>query len=318
MSKKHILIVDGNSIAHANHNATVLSVNGMQVQAIFGVLKSLRALLQATPGEKQLLVLWDGKAQFRLDMYAEYKGNREAMTPEQVTSKAAFKAQTPFIEKALSLLGVRQMRSPLLEADDLAGHLVPKLSAAGTQVTMVTGDKDWIQLVDENVTWFDPIRNRKVTPANFLEFTGHFNANSFVQGKALEGDDSDNIDGIVGMGPKTAALFLAQWKDVENFFAAIERKEYTPAVRKSKKATSKHPEELLYSPEGYALFKRNVQLMDFKLSRKPEPGEVISTQTPADPAKFEHFCQRLAFASILREYTMFLKAFGITNTPATA
>ena len=149
MSKKHILIVDGNSIAHANHNATVLTVNGMQVQAIFGVLKSLRALLQATPGEKQLLVLWDGKAQFRLDQFPEYKGNRTAMDEKQAAHKAAFKAQTPFIEKALSLLGVRQMRSPLLEADDLAGHLVPKLSAAGTQVTMVTGDKDLLALAPQ-------------------------------------------------------------------------------------------------------------------------------------------------------------------------
>jgi 5'-3' exonuclease len=306
---KHILLVDGNSIAHANHNGTKLTVGGMQVQAIFGTLKSLHALLKTTPGQKELLVLWDGKAQFRLDLFPEYKGNRKALDEEQAADKAAFKRQTPFIEKSLELLGVRQMRSPLLEADDLAGHLIPRLVAQGRSVTMVSGDKDWLQMVGENVTWFDPIRDRKCDTDNFLDFTGYFSPESFVHGKALQGDSSDNVPGIPWMGEKGAQVFMAQWKDVSSFFAAVDSGTHTPKVS-GPKATRVHPETFLASPEGRAVFERNVKLMDWSLSRKPGAGELIINPGAFSPEKFEALCQRLAFASILRELNMILKTFN--------
>ena len=305
MAGKHIILVDGNSIAHANHNGAKLTVGGMQVQAIFGVLKSLRALMQTTSGDKQLIILWDGKAQFRLDLYPEYKGNRAAMTVEEELHNEARKKQMPFLEKALSLLGVRQLRSPLLEADDLAGHLVPMFVAAGHQVTMVSGDKDWLQMVGTGVSWFDPIRNRRCDESNFLEFTGYYNTRAFVQGKALQGDGSDNINGVGGIGKDGAPVFLAKWKSVENFFQAVdEGKAGKLGVVHTRFAT----------PAGRALFERNMKLMDWSQSRKPAKGEVIVTQAVVDVPRFEAFCERLAFASILREFTMFLKAFNITYT----
>lgn len=316
MAKKHILLVDGNSIAHANHNANTLTVGGVQVQAIFGVLKSLRHLLQETPGDKQVIVLWDGRAEWRLALYPEYKGNRAPLDAKQAAHKEAFKRQTPFIEKALSLLGVRQFRSPLLEADDLAGQMAPRFAAQGHQVTLVSGDQDWLQLVDEGVSWFDPIRNRRVDHWNFLEKTGYYNTRAFVHGKALQGDSSDNVTGIPGLGEKGAALFLAQWKDVNLFFKAVDEGTHTPKARASKTATSLHPEQILASPEGRALFERNVKLMDLRESRKPEPGELIALPAVANVSGFTHLCERLAFASILRELNTFLRAFNITPPPA--
>lgn len=313
MAKKHVFVVDGNSLAHANHNGTTLTVGGMQVQAIFGMLKSISALMRDAPGDnKELLILWDGKAQFRIDLYPEYKGNREALDPEAAAHKEAFKRQTPFIEKAFELLGVKQLRSPLLEADDLAGYLVPMLVAQGHQVTIVSGDRDWLQLVSEDVTWFDPIRGRRVDPSNFLEFTGYYTVESYVQGKALQGDNSDNITGVPWLGEKTAALFLATWKDVNRFFAAVDDGSYKPKVS-GKKATRVHPETFLASPEGREVFQRNMKLMDWKLSRKPEPGELIINRKPANPKGFELFCQKLAFASILRDMRPFLRSFGIEH-----
>lgn len=314
---KHILLVDGNSITHANHNANVLTANGMQVQAIFGVLKSLRALMDKTGGIKELIVLWDGKAQWRLDLFSEYKGNRVAMNEDEVDHKAAFQKQVPFLEYALAVLGIRQVRSPLLEADDLAGIMAPKLSAGGNKVTLVSGDKDWIQLVDPNVSWYDPIRDRWVRHGDFLEKTGFFNPTAFVQGKALLGDTSDNIAGIDGIGEKGAQVFLAKWGDVNRFFAAVDDGTHIPAVRKNKKALSPHPEQVLASPEGRATFQLAVRLMDLKQSRRPEQGEVISRQQPADPEKFRIFCERFAFMSILRTFDSFLAAFNI-ETPVTA
>lgn len=312
MTAKHVILLDGNSIAHANHNATALTVGDFQTQAIFGFLKSIRLLMSKTIGQKELIVLWDGKAQWRIDLYPAYKGNRAPMDAKQEAHRAAFKRQTPFIEKALAMLAVRQVRSPLLEADDLAGFYARLLSAKGTKVTLVSGDKDWLSLVDENTSWFDPIRDRSVTNENFLDFTGYFTTDAFVQGKALQGDNSDNIAGIPGIGEKGAQLFLAQWKDVREFFRQVDEGTYKPKARASKTATSLHPEQVLSSPAGRAIFERNVKLMDLRLSRTPAAGEVIVTKGVKNPDGFLHLCERLAFMSILRERHDFLRQFDMT------
>ena len=97
------LLIDGNSIGHANHNATKLTVGEMQTQAIFGVVKSVRALAESYPGWNQL-VLWDGKSAWRKQIYPDYKENRKAKDEKQQAHKDAYKAQSPFIRKALQLL----------------------------------------------------------------------------------------------------------------------------------------------------------------------------------------------------------------------
>jgi len=311
---KHILLVDGNSIAHANHNGAILSVGGFQVQAIFGFLKSMRALLNATPGDKEIIVLWDGKAQWRLDLYPEYKGNRAPRDAESEASDQARRKQMPILEKALAMLGIKQIRSPLLEADDLAGYFSRTLGLT-KQITLVSGDKDWITLVSKNVVWFDPIRDRRVDLGNLLPFTGYFTTDAYVQGKALTKDVSDNISGIDGFGDKTAQLFLAKWQDVNEFFRQVDGGEYIPAARKDKKAKTPHPEQLLASPEGRAIFQRNVKLMDLRLSRAPEPGEAQIERGAVNQAGFFQLCERLAFASILRDRRQFMASFGIDLSP---
>lgn len=307
---RHYLLVDGNSIAHANHNATALSVGDFQVQAIFGTLKSAQKLKETYPGAK-LVWLWDGRAQWRIDLYPEYKGNRTALDAKQQAHKDAFKKQTPFIEKALEMLGIDQYRSPLLEADDLAGFFSRRFSGMGRKVTMISGDRDWITLVDSNVTWFDPIRDRKVSLGNLLEFTGYFSPAEYVQGKALQGDTSDNIKGIPKMGEKGAAKFLAEWRDVGKFFAAVDKGVYTPKTRKDKDANSLHPEEFLASPEGREVFLRNLKLMDLVQSRRPEPGELVIRNGKPNADSFLQLCERLHFASILRNRHEFLATFGV-------
>lgn len=301
--KKHILVVDGNSIAHANHNATPLTVGGMQTQAIFGTLRSMRGMAAKHPNSEQIW-LWDGRAQFRFDLYPEYKSNRDSTDPKDIASKAARVKQMPFLKKAITMLGVRQLCSELHEADDLAGFLVPKLSAAGHSVTMVSGDQDWLQAIDENVTWFDPIRDRSCNHKTFYEYTGYETPAAFVEGKALQGDSSDAVTGVGGIGEKGAPLFLAQWKSVHGFFQAVDD-------GRAGKLGKKHAD--FGNPElpGRAIFERNMNLMDWKRSRKPTPGEIVTTPGAVDVANFELLCQRLAFASILRDMPMFLRAFNI-------
>jgi len=174
----------------------------------------------------------------------------------------------------------------------------------------VSGDKDWIQNVANPwVEWYDPIRDRSVTHGTFLERTGYFSPAEFVQGKALQGDTGDNVPGIEGIGKDTAMKFMAAHPSVEAWFAAIDKGAFEPAARKSKTAKSLHPEQILNSPEGRAIFRLGMQLMDLRNCPKVEPGELIVTKNKGDRAKFLYLCQRLAFASILREQGAFLAHF---------
>lgn len=319
MSQPLLITIDGNNLARRNHNTTVLSVGDFQVQAIFGFLRSLRQMMAKQRGDTQLLVLWDGKAAWRKAIYPEYKANREQRNAEQQASDDRFHAQVPFIKKLLESMGITQMHNPNLEADDLAGHLIPGVASIQNRpVLLVTGDEDWLQLVHRNVKWYSPIIDRLVTADNFFEQTGYYDQRAFVQGKALIGDTSDNITGVDKFGDKSAQVFLAKWKTVEAFYAAVDAGTYVPASRKSKTATSVHPEQFIASPEGRALFARNMALIDMLQAQKPKPGETTINKGRLDEDKFVLLCQRLNFASILRDLPGFFRDMNIARAAALA
>jgi 5'-3' exonuclease len=290
------LIIDGNSLGHAAHNATKLSVGTMQTQAIFGMVKSSRLLAEKYPGWSQL-VLWDGSAQWRKDIYPEYKGNRKAKDEKQAAHKQAYKDQSPFVRKALQLVGVRQMLVTSLEADDMAGILVRR---AKGDIVLVSGDQDWLQLVRNGVTWFDPIRDHTVGIGNFTEFTGYFSPREFLEGKALMGDTSDNIPGVGGIGEKGAPEFLAQFKSVANFLAQCDDGSFVP---------KKKAHQNLASPAGRAAFDRNMRLMNLIDAPNPERDHMAVTQPAYSEAHFRTLCEKLAFMSILRNFDSFMTPF---------
>lgn len=292
------LAIDGNSIAHAHHNATKLSVGGFEVQAIFGFVRSLRMLMEdAGPGTIPT-VLWDGRAEHRFAIYPEYKGNRDNLDAKALASKEARQRQMPILEHMIEALGVTQIRSPVLEADDLAWHVV-RTKAPDSHITLVSGDRDWIQLVRPNVVWFDPIRDRKVHAWDFFEQTGYKTPEAFTQGKALQGDTSDNVPGVGGIGEKGAPLFLAQWGSVENFFKAYDE-------GKAGRLGKRHED---FAKQGRAAFERNMNLMDLTRCPPVKAGDLVIRRGKLDEEKFKAICTRLNFASILRELPKFMRVF---------
>lgn len=322
------LIVDGNSLGHANHNATKLTVGEMETQAIFGTTKSIQKLALAYPGW-QIIVLWDGKAQFRFDLLPEYKGTRVAKNDKEQQSKDSYKRQVPFIRKALQLMGVRQMLVTSLEADDLAGILSKRLSSAGNQVVLVSGDKDWLQLINPNVLWFDPIRDRRCGHGGFFEFTGYRTPEQFVDGKALMGDGSDNISGVGGIGEKGAPEFIAEFGSVEKFFEMCDSGAFKPKKKAHinlcssitpedwEKAYSGDPENedahkkhtAAWPGQGRILFRRNRKLMNLLDVPNPKKEDVTLIAPTLNREVFKSLCEKLAFHSILRDLDTFLKPF---------
>lgn len=303
------VLVDANSLGHAFHNSTKLTVGQFQTQAIFGVVKAIRELTVERP-DRRVIVLWDGRAEWRRTIYPEYKANRKPLTAEEAADKEAYKKQVPLIQAALGRLGVAQKLNYAAEADDLAGYLTPRLVAAGHSVLLETGDRDWWQMVGPQVTWFDPrYDGRKVTHDTFLENTGYANPTAFLDGKAIQGDGSDNIDGIDGIGETTAANLVAEFGSVREFLDLVDRGKYAPKQRRSKTAKTKHPEEVLASPEGRAIYERNLKLMDLLSVPYPEPDQAHTFKTQFDPVGFRTICEKLAFVSILKDFDNFVMPF---------
>lgn len=297
------LIIDGNSIGYANQNGAKLTIgSGFQTQAIFGFIKSMRALLEQKRGWSDL-VLWDGHAQWRFDLYPGYKADRDK-DPQQALMRENYKKAKPFIQKSLQFLGMRQLTVLSAEADDMAGYFVKTLTATkpDTKIELISGDQDWIQLVNQNTSWFDPIRDQRVHIGNLFDFTGYETPYAFMQGKALQGDTSDKINGVGGIGKGTAPLFLAQFKTVEEFFRRVDSGEYVP----KKKVEQRFGD---INGEGRAIFERNVKLMNLLDVPKPNPQDVIYTEPQFDKEKFKMICERMNFMSILNNFDNFIRPF---------
>jgi len=301
------IIIDGNSIGYAAHNVRELKQNGRQVQAIFFTLKMIKSAIEKFGSSyDELVVLWDTPAKWRYEIHPEYKGKRDD-DPAKRASREAYREQTPIIRKALSLLGVVQQVSPGDEADDLAAALVHNRKP-GEKILLVSGDLDWAQLVNADVTWYDPReRGKLIDASNFQEKTGFRNGILFSQAKAVLGDSSDNIKGVDGIGEKCLPLIFQYYRSIPGF---IEGAKTHASLCQPEFLKGELPEELgrwrkklsefAFGP-GIDVFKRNMQLMNLH-SKRHRSTEILDksviTQTPFDEEGFVDLCASMAFLSI--------------------
>jgi DNA polymerase I len=297
------LIIDGNSVGYACHYATKLHSGGMETQAIFGFVKTMRELRVEYP-DHMPLVLWDGRAHWRFELAPEYKSNRDN-DPRKVAIKEAYTKQTPFIKNLIEAIGIRQMRVLTHEADDMAGYMVPQLmKKPDNEIILITGDGDWLQLVRPGVTWRDMRDDAKVIHSgNFFDKTGYKTPLAFLEGKCLMGDSSDCISGVGGIGEKGAPEFLAQFGSVRNFWQQCDSGEFKP----TKKAHIN-----LHQGEGRKLFGRNLRMMQLLKVPKPNPADVEVRNGEVLPDAFREMCEGLAFASITRNLDSFIRPFKET------
>lgn len=295
-----LLLIDGNSVGYACHYATKLHAGGMETQAIFGFVKTMRELRVTYP-EHTPVVLWDGRAQWRFELNPDYKSNRDN-DPKKVAIKEAYTQQTPIIKDMTEALGLRQMRVLTHEADDMAGYLVRQhMSKPDSEIILISGDRDWLQLIRPGVTWRDMRDDsRIVTSDNFFDKTAFKTPLAFLEGKCLQGDSSDCISGVGGIGEKGAVDLLATFGSVRNFWQQCASGDYKP----TKKALVS-----LYEGEGRKLFARNFKLMQLLRVPKPDTEAVEVRKGQLQPERFEALCQEYAFSSITRSLNQFLKPF---------
>ena len=277
MSEK-ILLVDGHSIINrAFYGVTDLTNSeGLHTNAIYGFLNTLFKVLEEEKPD-YLTVAFDVKAPtFRHQMYDAYKGTRKPMPAE-------LHEQVPVLKDVLHAMGIETMEKAGLEADDLLGTVARRSEARGMEVTVLSGDRDLLQLATEHIRIRLPKTKGGVTETenyNTQDVIDKYQVAplQIIELKALMGDSADNIPGVPGIGEKTATNLIVQYGNIENAYAHVEeikpnraknalQEHYDMAVMSKALATintdcnydydwDKAKLGNIYTEEAYALIKR--------------------------------------------------------------
>lgn len=277
MSQK-IVLIDGHSILNRAFYGLpdLTNSEGLHTNAVYGFLTILFKILEEETPE-YLTVAFDVHAPtFRHEMYAEYKGTRKPMAEE-------LRQQVPVMKEVLKAMGIKTIECAGLEADDLIGTISARCEKEGMEVSVISGDRDLLQLATDHVKIRIPktrqgrtevedyyaadVKERyQVTPSEFIDL------------KALMGDSSDNIPGVPGIGEKTAAKIIVKYHSIENAHAHADelkppraanamKEHWDLAVMSKELATinvnAEFPYELaeaklenIYTEEAYAWFQK--------------------------------------------------------------
>ena len=217
--KNKILLVDGHSIANrAFYGVPLLSNSqGVYTNAVYGFINIFMKVVEMEKPDLAA-VAFDVKAPtFRHNLYAQYKGNRSAMPDE-------LHMQIPIIQEILDKAGIQLLMKEGFEADDILGTIAKRRAHQGDEVTVLSGDRDLLQLAEENLKILIPKTKKGGTeletyfPAD-VEAKYGVTPDGYLQMKALMGDPSDNIPGVPSIGEKTAAKIIQEYQSVENAIA---------------------------------------------------------------------------------------------------
>lgn len=280
-----------------------LSAGDKETQGIFSFIRSIRRIYLDYP-DSLILVLWDGRS-WRKDIDVTYKDKRE-VTPQQQEDRKKYFDQKREMLRALDLLGVPHVYASNMEADDLAE--IHSRKWKGDRVTLWSGDKDWLQLVDEKISWYDPIHNRHCDHLNFEAFTGFKNTEQFVEAKCILGD-KDEVPGLKGIGPKTLEKVYELWDSFETGFLGDYESMAMWRHRFGKSMPSVLEEYAHNELETVQQLQLNRKLADLKTPYRPEPEGLLRTQIPLDTEKFKDFCYENGFISFVRDIDRFVQPF---------
>ncbi|HWE62130.1 MAG TPA: 5'-3' exonuclease H3TH domain-containing protein [Chloroflexota bacterium] len=216
------LLIDGHHLFHRTYNALPRSIvgrDGAPIQGVYGFAGAfLRLVRRFTP--THVCVPFDPpEPPFRRALFPEYRTGRPRGTEEEV---ANFDAQVQQVFHVLDHMDVCHPMVGGYEADDVMGTLAVQAAAASVPTTIVSGDRDLLQLVGPHVTVFMPKGQEGETwTAALVQERWGVSPTQFIDLKALIGDTSDHIPGVPGIGPRTAATLLAQHGDIDALYAAL-------------------------------------------------------------------------------------------------
>ncbi|MCK4618842.1 MAG: DNA polymerase I [Desulfobacterales bacterium] len=231
---KTIYLIDGSAYIYRAYHAIrgLSNSKGLPTNAVLGFTKMLLKLIEDRNPEYAGMFFDVKGPTFRHEMFDAYKANRPPM-PEDLS------IQIPYIKDITKGFNIPVVEMSGYEADDLIGTLARKAEEAGFSVIMVTGDKDFMQLVtDKSIIW-DPMKEKTID-SDFIKDTYGLEPGQMVDVMGLSGDSADNIPGVPGMGPKTSLALIKTFGSMEHLYEQVDtikkKKQYENLVRYKEQA----------------------------------------------------------------------------------
>ena len=299
----HVFLVDGSSyIFRAYHALPPLTrkSDGLQLNAVYGFCNMLWKLLRDMKPEERpthLAVVFDkSEHTFRNELYPDYKAHRPD-APEDLVP------QFRLIREAVRAFDLPCLEQAGFEADDLIATYVREASEAGATATIVSSDKDLMQLVTDRVAMYDTMKDRRIGPAEVVEKFG-VPPDKVIEVQSLIGDSTDNVPGVPGIGVKTAAQLIGEYGDLETLLA-----------RASEIKQQKRRETLIENADKARLSKTLVTL-DTKVPLDV-PLADLAVHDP-DAKRLIAFLKAMEFASLIRRVAEFSGADAAEIEPDAA
>ncbi len=283
-----LVLIDGHSILNRAFYGVpdLTNSEGLHTNAVYGFLNIMFKILDEEKAD-HLAVAFDlREPTFRHKMYAEYKGTRKPMPQELVE-------QVPLMKEVLASMGIPILTKAGFEADDILGTVAKQSQAEGVEVSIISGDRDLLQLADEKIKIRIPKTSRGVTEVHDyypedVKREYQVTPKEFIDVKALMGDASDNIPGVPSIGEKTATAIIAAYGSIENAHAHLA--EIKPP--RAKKALEEHYDLAQMS-------KTLAQIcIDCEIDFSYEDAQIQNLYTP----EAYQFMKRLEFKSILARF----------------
>jgi DNA polymerase-1 len=275
----HLILIDGSGfIFRAYHAIPPMNrPDGTQVNAVFGFTNMLSRLLKDHVGTHFAVIFDAGRTTFRNRLYAEYKAHRPPPPDDLIP-------QFALVREATGAFGVPAIELADWEADDLIASYAAAVRALGGRCTIVSSDKDLMQLIGDGVEMLDPMKQKPIGAAEVMEKFG-VTPDRVIDVQALIGDSVDNVPGVPGIGPKTAAQLIAEYGTLEGILAAA-RNEMKPSKRR---------DALVEHAEAARLSRQLVVLCDSV--PLPQPIEALVAR-PVEQERLQGWLATQGFRSI--------------------
>ena len=283
-----LILIDGSALFYRSHYAfarrPLTAPNGEITSVAFGFFSSLLGLIEKHQPEK-IAVVFDVKGKnFRHQMYPKYKAHRKPM-PEELAE------QLPRLRELLEAWGIAVLEKKGVEADDVMGTIARKSAGICDQVWFYTGDKDFMQLLDERTGMLKPGKaGGDPTTLSNVDVRRQYKMDptSLIQVFALSGDAADNIPGAPGIGDKTALKLIQEFGTLENLYAGLEKSGLTPRI---KRVLGENREQVFLSRDLF-IIKQDVDLeLDW---------EAMNTFLPTGP-EVRNLLQSLGLRRVLAQ-----------------
>ncbi|MEI6808664.1 MAG: 5'-3' exonuclease H3TH domain-containing protein [bacterium] len=284
MPIRRLILVDGHAVMYRSFYGIpeLSTADGRPTNAVFGFIRMIRQVRQKWQPTHMIVVFDGGMPPRRLALLSTYKAQRPPM-PEPL------RGQFAIAEEYLQRADIPWLKMQLEEGDDVIATLARKAEVDGSEVLIVTNDKDMYQLVNEHTRMVPPSDTDKIVAIDEIRTKTGVGPDKIIEWLALIGDASDNINGVPGVGPKTAAKLLAQHGSIEGIFKGL-AEVTSHGIRKALE-------------QSRDIVMRNMELIRLSCDLECAPDWMASEVRPENPDVLRPFLKDLELNSLMKEWS---------------